>query len=49
MSTEERGEEELRELAANRGNRDGVKGGARHLAIILGHLAEGVVLGVQRA
>lgn len=42
------GEEELGELAANRGNRDGAKGGARHLAIILGHLAEGVVLGVPR-
>lgn len=43
-----RGEEELGELAANKGNRDGVKGGARHLAIILGHLAEGT-LGVPRA
>lgn len=31
------------------GNRDGVKGGARHLAIILGHLAEGIALGVPRA
>lgn len=46
--TEERRRGELGELEQT-GNRDGVKGRARHLAIILGHLAEGSALGVPRA